>query len=227
MRIRRRRRGRSNGRPRIDRSETIGVGRAAALLFGVALVFLVVPVGVQAAAPLFNAIITDPVDQTRRARVDASGSLQVSATGSLTGSVEVTNTPLPVSGEVDVGNFPDTQEVSGTVHLDGLGPASNFHWSERFQVFAGTHQIDTLDDVIDASLIVVNGADDAVDIRLFPTTQGAIGSPSLILYGADRATGGGSSFVIPLAEPIQVGTVEGECFNDSDSCQFTVSIVGR
>ena len=85
---------------------------------------VLVPDGVRAAAtqPLFNAFITDPVDPTRQARVDESGALKVASSGTSTvsGSVTVANTPLPVAGAVTVANLPATQPVSGTVNVGNL-----------------------------------------------------------------------------------------------------------
>jgi len=114
----------------VGRSDEAPGGRTSwraiviAAVVAASLSVVLVPDGVRAAAtqPLFNAFITDPVDPTRQARVDESGALKVASSGTSTvsGSVTVANTPLPVAGTVTVGNLPATQPVSGTVTVGNL-----------------------------------------------------------------------------------------------------------
>jgi hypothetical protein len=193
----------------------------AALFVAMVLAVLLVPAGVNAVTPLFNVLITDPEDQTQRARVDATGALKVSTTGTVTGSVSVTNTPLPVTGEVNVGNFPQVQQVSGTVNVanfPGNQPATK-QFGDQISIDAPYTRV--LHEPIAASLVVVNGADDELTLTFELNNE-----PVLRLYGRDEATGGASSYVIPLTQPIVMDAFSALCANEFDPCQFTVSIVG-
>jgi len=178
----------------------------AAAFLAVVVVVLLIPAGVSAVTPLFNVFITDPVDQTQQARVDGTGALKVSATGTVTGSVSITNTPLPVTGEVDVGNFPPVQSATR-------------QFGDQISINAPYER--DLHEPIAASLIVVNGADDELTLTFELNDQ-----PVLRLYGRDEATGGASSYVIPLTQPIVMDAFTALCANEVDPCQFTVSIVG-
>ena len=70
------------------------------MVVAMALAVLLYPAGARAANSLFGAVITDP-GGANKAKVDASGNLQVG------GTVIVGNTPnLQVGGTVNVGNTP-------------------------------------------------------------------------------------------------------------------------
>lgn len=103
---------------------------ALAFVVGIALAAALLPAGVVAAPSAKDvfAFITDPDDNSRKAKVDESGALKVASSGTATvnGSVHVANTPLPVSGTVSVGNLPGTQQVSGSVKVESLPPIQPF-----------------------------------------------------------------------------------------------------
>jgi hypothetical protein len=55
----------------------------------------------------------------------ALGTIPASSASPVPSQVQITNTPLPVSGTVNVGNLPATQNVGGTVNIGNLPATQN------------------------------------------------------------------------------------------------------
>jgi hypothetical protein len=196
---------------------TKGIGRRAgwaiSLVLGVMIGLILLP-GTAAAPPGAAPVhIVDGTNTDQKAAVDSSGALKVAGQVTVggTSSVQVTNFPTSqtVNGTVDVGNFPDPVNATFFAKVD----QEELSGQEAYP-FGQT---------IRASLIVVNGLDDEVRLIFFPPLPS---NPALILYGAGEATGGDSSFTIPLTQPMDLERVIVECNNEVFNCKFGISISG-
>jgi hypothetical protein len=173
----------------------------------------------QGAAPVN---ITDQENATNSADVTADGELEVTGdvTVSGTADVNVVNTPLEVSGEVDVGNFPATQDVnvvSGSV-TNQVAPVTTSR-NEDFAPFDSVQNRDIAP--VDASLITVAGAGDDELLIAFSSTSGV----KFTIGDFDENLG---PFVtIPLSQPMTIDHIFMQCNNESDDCgAIFIDIVG-
>ena len=149
----------------------------------------------------------------------------------LTGDLNVANTPtvkaqqdgewdVGVSGTVDVGNFPETQDVdvvSGSVTNQAASATTSRN--ESFAEFDGIQNRDIAP--IDASLITVTGTGDDELLIAFTSTSGV----EFTIGDFDENLG---PFVsIPLAQPIPIDHIFMQCENESDDCgAIFIDIVG-
>lgn len=206
---------RSHGdsRPRQRRFGRPRIATALAFAGGIAVAAVLLPAGITAATsnPPLNVLVSDPDDNSQHAKVDATGALKVSSTGTSTvsGSITVANTPLPVTGTVDVGSLPAMIEVT-------TRPASKF-FHHFFDV--GNHELAKVSfpEPIDMSLITFpSGNDDELDVFF-------------LLGDSDRFQVGENESLpkfVALTQPIRADSVQVLCENEFESCKFTVDVVG-
>ena len=173
---------------------------------GVAVAVVLLPSAVTAATnqSLLNVLISDPENPSQQATVDGSGALRVSASGTSTisGSVNVTNTPLPV----DVQNAPLQVRV----------PRASRFFAQSFDLHAQDGEFVDFA-AMDVSLITFpSGGNDEVDVSLF--------------FGEERvleiADNENTPHFMALTQPIRVTRVLVHCRNEVLSCQLAVNLVG-
>jgi hypothetical protein len=204
----RRRAGGQQGTRAISRPRTSTV---LAFVGGAVVALLLLPAGITAATsqPPLNMLITDPDDHSRHAKVNENGALRVSGTSTVNGSVEVTNTPLPVTGTVDVGNLPARLEVT-------TAPASEF-FGRSFDLDAGRGEVFDLPEPIDvATLTFPGGNDDELTVRL------SEGDEQRLRIGDNENL---PKFVT-LTQPIRVTRVLVFCHNEILDCEFELYLAG-
>ena len=173
---------------------------------GAAVAAFLIPGAVTAATnqSLLNVLISDPQNPAQQAKVDASGALRVSASGTSTisGSVNVTNTPLPV----DVQNAP----------LQVTVPRASRFFAQSFDLHAQDGEFVDFA-AMDVSLITFpSGGNDEVDVSLF------VGEERVLEITDNENT----PHFMALTQPIRVTRVLVHCRNEIQSCQLTVNLVG-
>jgi len=108
MMHRRDRRGRGRLDPSLSTTARVGRRQPAMIVVAFAVALMLWPVGARAASSLLNTVITDP-NGANKARVDASGNLQVAARQSGLWGVSISGTP-----SVDVANTPSVRSADTT-----------------------------------------------------------------------------------------------------------------
>ncbi len=191
-----------------DRSESrFGRPRPTTILAfvgGAAVAMVLLPAGITAATsqPPLNILISDPDDNSRQAKVDAGGALKVSSSGTSTvsGSVTVANTPLPVSGTVEV----------------QTPPATKF-FAENFVADFAHIVTGEFGRSIDMSLITFpSGNDDELRAEFY------LGDSFRFSIGDNESL---PKFVA-LTQPIRADNVRITCLNEFQDCRFGVRVVG-
>jgi hypothetical protein len=150
--------------------------------------------------------IVDGQDASLKANVDADGSLQVSGQVSVAGtsSVEVSNFPevQEVNGTVEVGNFPGTEIATEFRNVSFVSVDSNA--TETFTA-------------INARFISIM-SEDEVTLQFF--TPGRIGP--VIDIGINRQPS--QTISLPLAIPLDKATLF--CDNEVNACVVLITIAG-
>jgi hypothetical protein len=151
--------------------------------------------------------IVDGQDASLKANVDADGSLQVSGEVSVGGS-----------SSVEVSNFPETQEVSGTVALAASVPAEIATEVRNIDLI-GAGLISETFTAINARFISIS-SEDEVALR-FATPDHTINEPAIRIGNNRQPT---QTISLPLAIPLdKVALV---CENEVNDCLVLITIVG-
>jgi hypothetical protein len=178
----------------------------------------------QGAAPVN---VTDRDTPSNSADVTADGELEVTGEVTVSGTtdVNVVTTPLEVSGEVDVGNFPATQDVNvvgGTVAAQ-VPPATESD-GQGFTVSAGGSEDRTIPAIL-ASLVTVTGGGD--DEAIITFASGDVLDPDTVFFSiGDDGDNIGPSLSVPLTQPMVISQISILCFNESEDCEVDVHVVG-
>ncbi len=147
--------------------------------------------------------IVDGQDASMKANVDADGSLQVSGQVSVGGS-----------SSVEVSNFPDVQEVSGTVEVE----------TEIADEFRNVSLFSTDDPVVSESFLPIRARFISIssedEVALAFDTVNTIGP--VIRIGSNRQPT--QTISLPLAIPLD--EVSMVCFNEVEDCSVLITIVG-
>lgn len=196
-------------------------GYAAAVTVGAfvgALVLAETAYGPPGAAPVH---VVDAANVEQAANVDANGSLQVAGEVSVggTASVNVANTPLPVSGTVNVGNFPTEQDVDVVGSVDVTVPAASAFARHLFLLEAGELEAVLVDPMYVSLLTLRGGGDDEMVLCLKDNgvERFCIGDVEVSI---------GPFVTVPLTQPIRVDEVTVSCKNESEDCIGEWFLVG-
>ena len=152
--------------------------------------------------------------------------------------VFVTNTsanPVPVSGTVNVGNLPATQQVSGSVNVGNLPATQNVNVTggsiqatqQVSNVFKATgfHAVDFADgDELNLGASGLNLTAIAIDDGLSEQDSWrlhVLGMPT----GVIKVASDSGNFFIALPQPIAAKSISVQCL-DADGCFWSIEAVG-
>lgn len=198
----------------MDRSRS----RSTTLSLFTALGLIVMLIGAAAAQPPGDR----PETSVREQNVDPDGWIAVHEQG--VADVNVTNSPLSVSGDVRVSNLPQEQAVMVTndVVTVAQAPASRAR-VVTFSVDAGDEINPVFDPPINATMLSIRAFDEEVVVQFSSPVSDEPGDRVLFMGGDSRNI---TERVVNLTQPIPISGVRILCQNDFEDCDGWVSVVG-
>jgi hypothetical protein len=137
-------------------------------------------------------------------------------------SIDAQTSKLNFDGSGDLKTAPQGTQ---TVHVDNSSlatsqPAATKSFGQSVDISAGDQQFIGFGGVVNASLIIVAGADDSV----FVDFRNAFGGNILVLRGSGED--GTDQYELPSSQPIATTGVNFDCRNLIEDCKLSFQVVG-